>query len=140
MTRNCKPEALVQREILLAVGREPSLLVASNEVGVGHPAAVRSAMQAALAPFGPAVVATALSVLRANMTRWGLGVGSPDLVGSYDGHAFGWEVKAEDGRVSDDQLRWHAAARKRGMTVEVVRSVEDAQRALESMRVGKQQR
>lgn len=126
MPRNCKPEALVEREVLLAVGRMPGLLISKNEVGNGHPVAIRAAMAAALKPFGPTVVATALSVLRANMMRWGLGVGSPDLVFSYHGLAGGIELKAEDGRLSEDQERWHRAATARGFPVGVAHSPEEA--------------
>ncbi len=125
-SRGCEPEALVERRVLLALGRRPHLLVAKNETGFGHPANIRGQLQGALAPFGPAVVATALSVLQRHTIRWGLGVGSPDLVGSFHGRAFGFELKAEDGVVSPEQERWHAAARRQGMRVDVVRSEGEA--------------
>lgn len=139
--RGCKPEALVEREVLLAVGRVPGLLIAKNESGFGHPHAVKFAMEKALKPFGPTVVATALSVLAAHTIRWGLGTGSPDLVGSLQlapGQrplALGWELKAEDGTVSPDQTRWHRGAATKGLEVEVIRNVDEAWAALERMGV-----
>jgi hypothetical protein len=131
-----KPEAQVEREVLRTLGATPDVLLARNEVGQGHPAAIRHALQEALAPFGPAVVATALSVLRRHTIRWGLGVGSPDLVGSVAGRAGGLELKAPDGIVSEDQRRWHAAARRRGVFVAVVRSAEEATEAVGRWRAG----
>jgi hypothetical protein len=66
--------------------------------------------------------------------RAGLGVGSPDLIGAVGGLFLGLELKSEHGRVSDDQLRWHAAARARGCLVEVVRSVDEAWAAIAAAR------
>jgi hypothetical protein len=134
-----KPEAQVEREVLRAVGATRDVLLLRNEVGQGHPAAVRFALQEALAPFGPAVVATALSVLKRHTIRWGLGVGSPDLVGSVAGRAGGLELKAPDGVVSEEQRRWHTAARRRGTFVAVVRSAEEAQEAVERWRKGERE-
>lgn len=134
-----KPEAQVEREVLRAVGTIPDVLLLRNEVGQGHPAAVRFALQEALAPFGPAVVATALSVLARHTIRWGLGVGSPDLVGSVGGRAGGLELKAADGVVSDEQRRFHAAARRRGAFVAVVRSDAEARDAIERWRRGERE-
>lgn len=131
-----KPESQVEREVLRAVGTIPDALLLRNEVGQGHPAAVRHALQHALAPFGPAVVATALSVLQRHTIRWGLGVGSPDLVGSVAGRAGGLELKAPDGHTSPDQERWHTAARRRGAFVAVVHSADEAQAAVERWRKG----
>ena len=68
--------------------------------------------------------------------RYGLGVGSPDLVGILAPHGR-WvclEIKTETGRVSEDQERWHKLARKFGAHVEIVRSVDDAVSAIERAR------
>ncbi len=131
-----KPEAAVEREVLRAVGALPRVLLLKNEVGFGHPRAVRYALQEALSKFGPAAVATALSVLDRHTIRWGLGTGSPDLVGCVDSRAGGLELKAPDGVVSEEQRQWHAAARRRGLFVGVVRSAEEAQAAIQRWRAG----
>lgn len=61
----------------------------------------------------------------------GLGTGSPDLVGVLrGGRAFCLEVKDGSGRLEPDQRRWHEVARKWGVFVAVVRSVDDALAAL----------
>lgn len=60
--------------------------------------------------------------------RYGLGVGSPDLVGLIvgSGRAFALEVKTERGKPTKEQLAWLAAFRKAGGHGAIVRSVEDA--------------
>lgn len=128
-----RPEKHLERQVLRAVGRHPDLLVAVNTVGVMYRPAALFALQAALAPFGQAAVRTAVDALSRHRVTVGLGTGSPDLVGCYRGRAFGWELKTEVGRLSDDQERWHAAARRRGLLVEVVRSPGDALEALRRM-------
>lgn len=74
---------------------------------------------------------------------FGLGRGSPDLVGLVrlssfftDGRegylparAFALEVKSSTGRVEPHQATWHAGFRKLGGYVAVVRSVEEAMNA-----------
>jgi hypothetical protein len=60
--------------------------------------------------------------------------GSPDLVASVSGVWLGLELKSETGRVSEDQARWHEAARQRGALVEVVRTVDEARTAIEQAR------
>ena len=68
--------------------------------------------------------------------------GAPDLLvevrvdlGRPSFTGFAWvalwlEVKTETGALSKDQVRWHAAARSLGRHVAVVRSVEEARRAV----------
>lgn len=79
---------------------------------------------------------------RERRVHYGLGLGSPDLVGIRTvtitpehvgqrlGVFLGVEVKAAKGRVSEDQHRWHTVARDRGALVVVARSVDDALAAL----------
>lgn len=64
---------------------------------------------------------------------YGLGVGSPDLVGFLvpSGRFFALEVKTETGRLSREQRCWHASSVSGGAFVACVRSVEEALRALE---------
>ena len=60
--------------------------------------------------------------------RYGLGVGSADLIGILkpDGRFIAFEVKTETGRLSSDQKLWIAAVRNAGALAFVVRSVEEA--------------
>lgn len=62
---------------------------------------------------------------------FGLGDGSPDLIGIYThprgvALAFGIEVKTEKGRVSADQVAWHDAMDKRGLPTFLARTEEEA--------------
>lgn len=79
---------------------------------------------------------------RERKVHYGIGLGSPDLVGILPvtitpehvgqtlGVFLGIEVKTPRGRVSEDQERWHRIARQRGARIVVVRSVEEALAAL----------
>lgn len=71
-------------------------------------------------------------------TRFGLGVGSADLVGmlSPSGRFFALEVKTPSGKVSEDQRRWHDVVRRHGGFCAVVRSVAEAEAALERAKRG----
>lgn len=64
--------------------------------------------------------------------RYGLGVGSPDLVGILrpTGRMACFKVKSKTGRLSRGQRQWHQAARAAGAFVAVVRSPEAALEAL----------
>jgi hypothetical protein len=109
-----RPEARLEREILRATGREfPGLLVCKNEVGLGF----RGALKGDLCP-------ACAEASKRHRIAYGLGVGSPDLVAVPGGAFLGVELKTEAGRLSEDQERWHAAARAKGVDVIVVRSVE----------------
>lgn len=65
--------------------------------------------------------------------KFGLGVGSPDIVGilAPSGRFFGLEVKTPAGRLSKEQTAWHKAAQSKGAYVGVARSAADAFAALE---------
>ncbi len=60
--------------------------------------------------------------------RYGLGLGSPDVVGFLvgSGRFVGLEVKTERGRLSSTQSQWLESARARGAMIGVVRSVPEA--------------
>lgn len=101
-------EADIQTGIRRALGRVPGVVLMRNNVGLD------------VGRHGRPV-------------RYGLGRGSPDLVGvlTLAGErpvalAFAIEVKAARGRPSRDQLLWHNQARERGMPVFVCRSENDA--------------
>jgi len=127
-----RPEAALERAVLARVGALqradlPSLTIFRNEVGSGHTGNVGPLLARELCPH---CRATAARVLTTNRITYGLGVGSPDLVGAVDGRAFGLELKSPTGRVRPEQLAWCEAAIRRGVHVAIVRTVEEAEEAI----------
>lgn len=104
------PETALSRNIRLAVNRTMRARLLDNEVGVD----------------------TAKGV------RYGLGVGSADLVGCLrSGRVFCLEVKTPSGRPpTDEQTRWLESVRRWGGFACVVRSVNDALAALDRAEQG----
>lgn len=58
--------------------------------------------------------------------RYGLAVGSADLIGMVDGRFLAVEVKAANGRMSDDQRIWRDVVRGLGGVYILARSVDEA--------------
>ena len=109
-----REEIILRRQILLALGSMPDVLVMVNEANAVTKMALlvkdkKAAAQAVLPE-----------------ERFGLGRGSPDLVVGVRGRVLFRELKTEDGRLSPEQIEWHAQARLRGLDVGVWRSVEQA--------------
>lgn len=65
---------------------------------------------------------------RGRWVSFGLGLGSPDLVGIFKdtGQLIGVEVKTAAGRMSPEQKAWHQAAASAGAIVGCARSVAEA--------------
>lgn len=105
-------ERSIQTAIRLALGREPDLTLWRNETGVAEH--------------------------RGRHVRYGLCVGSADLIGilAPSGRFVALELKTAHGRVSPEQTRFLDLVRKRGGFAAVVRSVEDARAALDRARRG----
>jgi len=127
-----RPEAALERAILARVGALqradlPLLTVLKNEVGSGHTGNVGPLLARELCPH---CRATAARILTTNRIVYGLGVGSPDLVGAVNGYAFGLELKSPTGRVRPEQIAWRDAAIRRGVHVAIVRTVEEAEEAI----------
>lgn len=113
-----RTESTAQAEILAALNRLPGVRVARNNVG-------------------------RLQDRNGTWVAYGLGVGSPDIVGIYSAGrvsgpravhvaaAFGVEVKSATGRVREEQALWHEAMRRRGLPTFVARSAEEAVRQVE---------
>lgn len=133
---SARPEALLERHVLRTCGAMPGVLLLKNEVGAGYTAAIRPALASALAPWGPLAVEAATAAIMRCRIAFGLGVGSPDLVGCVDGRFVGLELKTPINGLSEDQAIWHAAARRRSMFCTVVRSVDDAVAAIARARAG----
>lgn len=136
MSRDHISEAELERLALREVGRIPDLLICKNEVGRFFKPTLLPALHMALRPFGQDAVRAAIDATQRHRIVVGLGVGSPDLVFSVSGRAGGIELKTDRGVVSEEQARWHAAARRRGMFVAVERSVEGVAAAIERARAG----
>lgn len=105
-------ESILQRNIEIAIGSEPDFLMLRNSVGS--------------AKYVQETTGKTFHV------PYGLGVGSPDLVGILApwGVFIGLEVKDPNGVVEPHQTTSHELWRRFGALVYVVRSVEDARQAL----------
>ncbi len=121
-----RDEAILERDILRDFGRDRDLVLLPNEVGVGFRGSALPALEAALRAFGPEAVDAAVAVMNRNRIKYGLGVGSTDLVGVAYRRPFGLELKTEDGRLSEEQERFAAACHRRGIPCGVARSTEQA--------------
>lgn len=121
-----RPEAILERNILLRLGQEADVLIAKNEVG---------------GSFHGALAKQLCRECRAISNRYrftaGLGTGSPDLVCLVSGTAALMELKSLTGRIRPEQRQWHEAAAKRGVRVRVIDSVEQAVEFVEEVRSGK---
>jgi len=105
-------ETDIQTDIRLALGREPDLTLWRNNTGVAEH--------------------------RGRRVRYGLSVGSADLIGilAPSGRLVALEVKTPKGRAADAQKMFLDLVRSRGGFAAVVRSVQDARSAIERARRG----
>ena len=103
-------EGQIQDAIRLALTDEPGLVVWRNNTGVAEHRGAR--------------------------VRYGLAVGSADLVGCLDGRFVALEVKTPVGRASTEQRQWLELVRRHGGFAAVVRSVEEAHAAIARARTG----
>ena len=124
MKPRSREEIILRRQVLLALGAFPDVLVMVNEAN-----AVTK-----MARLVTDKKAAAQAVLPEE--RFGLGRGSPDLLIGVRGRVLFRELKTEDGRLSPEQIEWHAQARLRGLDVDVWRSVAEAVAAVEEVRRG----
>ena len=119
-----RPEAKLEAKVLPELSTIEGVSVFKNEVGQGYYGVVRPLLES-LAEQGPgAFFAGWRSVLYRNRVTFGLGEGSPDLVGHRFGGFFGIELKADDGRMRASQIKWHAIEREKGMQLTTERTVE----------------
>ncbi len=129
-TMRAREEAKLERAVLLELGRDPTLLLLRNEVGRGFYGALLPALEAAF----PSLAREMREISYRHAVAYGLGVGSPDLVGAVGGRMFGLELKSERGRAESSQPIWHAAAESKGVVCGEVRSVADARAVIERAR------
>lgn len=66
---------------------------------------------------------------KGGFVRYGLGIGSADLVGLIVGvgRLLAVEIKTPTGRMSEEQLAWHTTVRGYGGIAVVIRTVEEAE-------------
>ena len=119
-----RDEAKLERDIRNHFGGPyyRDVLLCPNEVGKGYTGDLARALEAALPPATWEVVRV---VMQRHRVSYGLGVGSPDLALWVSGRSALVELKTETGELSEDQERWHAAARARGVRIDVVRSLPE---------------
>lgn len=103
-------EGQIQDAIRLALTDEPGLVVWRNNTGVAEHRGAR--------------------------VRYGLAVGSADLIGCLDGRFVALEVKAAAGRTSPEQRQWLDLVRRNGGFACVVRGVDEARAAIARARIG----
>lgn len=103
-------EGHIQDAIRLALTDEPGLVVWRNNTGVAEHRGAR--------------------------VRYGLAVGSADLIGCLNGRFVALEVKTAVGRASTEQRQWLDLVRRNGGFAAVVRSVEEAHAAIARARMG----
>tara|TARA_R110000868_G_scaffold17606_6_gene76883 strand:- start:2014 stop:2340 length:327 start_codon:yes stop_codon:yes gene_type:complete len=103
-------EGHIQDAIRLALTDEPGLVLWRNNTGVAEHRGAR--------------------------VRYGLAVGSADLIGCLDGRFVALEVKTAVGRASTEQRQWLELVRRHGGFAAVVRSVEEAHAAIARARTG----
>lgn len=101
-------EREIQAAVRLALGSDPGLVLFRNSVGFAAD----------------------------TNQRFGLAVGSADLIGVCDGRFIALEIKSATGRLSPEQKRWAELVRSKGGFVAVVRSVDEALAAVERCRAG----
>ena len=110
-------ESQIQQAIRIALGDEPDLVLWRNTTGQTE-------------EWNP-------SDGSARTMRYGLAVGSADLVGILrPGRFLALEVKTPTGRVRPEQTAWLELVRRMGGFAAVVRSVDEAKAALERARNG----
>lgn len=133
-----RPEALLERQVLKALGRDPALALFKNECGEGFYGTARHQILALPRTHGTVQLVDVLGALDRNRVHFGLHVGSADLVavarveitpqmvGRSIGRFVSIELKSATGRVGEAQQAWIDRMRELGATAGVARSPGDA--------------
>lgn len=111
MKLDTEPERRIQHDIRLGLGLLDGVVLWRNTVGVAK-------------------------LADGSFVRFGLAVGSSDLIGLVDGRFCALEVKAAKGKASPEQLRFMSLVRRVGGFACVVRSLDEARRAIDRCRGG----
>jgi len=140
-------ESEIQNAILLKFGRESDLTLWRQNTGTARTeVATRAHLERLLSMLNLNDWDNARSLLRAllaekpRFTAFGLCRGSSDIIGivqsmaSAPGVFLALEVKAANGKLSNEQRQFLALVNRRGGVGREVRSVEDAGRAIDEAR------
>lgn len=114
-TRRAPLESEIQRDVMLALGALPGVLVYRNSVGVAEYTDADG---------------------KRRTVRYGLDAGTPDLVLIVDGRTVGLELKRPGESATEEQARVHRQWRAVGAFAAVVTSVEEARAAVARARAG----
>jgi len=126
------PETELQDDIRDAIGTLPGVIVWRNNTGLAtHCDCWRDCATPQACPSCGARLAPRGQLRR---VRYGLAVGSSDLICCVDGAFLAGEVKTKGGRLSADQRNFIAAVQRAGGRAETWRSVEDACAGVEGAR------
>lgn len=121
------------RDVLRASSAYSDVFLHPNVVGHGFHGVIRHQLRH-LAERGPEALARGYeAVLHRNRVTYGLGVGSPDIIGHVGGRFLGLEAKTGKARRNPEQRKWHDIERRRGAVVEVIRSVGDMHEVVRGM-------
>lgn len=161
MTDRGPSEAEIQNAILLELGREPDVTLWRNNVGQSKaPICEREHLERMLSMLAtfPKGVEACVSLIRSllaerqRFTRFGLCVGSSDIIGIVGleriepidtmharrlpprGIFLALEVKTQTGRIRPEQQQFLDLVNRRGGVGRVVRSVDDARAAINEAR------
>lgn len=144
--RKAKPrlERDILNEIRSALAREPGVWIVRNNSGKTKSAEAIAGVVCRIVGirFMAAIVA-ALRAFLGNPHAYGLGIGSPDLVGTVsvvDGSRtypvfFAIEVKRPGKKPTADQVAWMKAATERGVSCGVAHTVGEAMSILSGAKV-----
>lgn len=139
MTRG-RPEAILERQVLAAVGHDADLALFKNECGQGYQARAVNEVLGLLAESGRAdLYRAAQDILNRGRVHFGLHNGSADLVGvlASTGRFVSFELKSDTGTLRPEQVAWRARMQALGALAEVVRSPGEAAVFLDDARRGK---
>jgi hypothetical protein len=115
-------ENKIQAEIRLALGAEPDLVLWRNSTGMVETAEVGRD-----------------GIVGGRAHRFGIAVGSADLIGILSGRFVALEVKRPGQKPRPEQVRWLECVRRFGGFAASVDSVESAKAAIERARKGESQ-
>jgi hypothetical protein len=120
-----RSEKAIQNDTLIAITALPDLMAWRNNTGMAW-----QGQRISRAPGAHLIVERGMVILRdGRPIQFGL-EGSPDIIGSYGGRAFGLEMKSQAGTLRPEQAKFRRAWERAGGLYGVPRSVEEALKIL----------
>ena len=128
-----KEETNLQNSIRKELTKKmPSVRLFRNNVGVGYRGTVVKENPPVITLRNYYMIRFGLAVGSSDLIGWKSIVVTPEMVGKKVAIFCSLEVKTDDGVVDDEQINWIDQVRKAGGIAGVVRSVDDAVRLLET--------